>query len=161
METTIQKAKQGVSRYLEIKGYEILEDGWCHGKDSVDFIATDEDDALVFIDCEVNANASEGIPEEAPDRKAFERIAAAYLAESDMNSVEVRYDIVGEGVIDEGYDGEIVVKLYNLGRHPKLFQQGDKIIQLLVMPVLYPAFVQADDISGGERGSGGFGSTGR
>lgn len=101
METTVQKAKQGVSRYLEIKGYEILEDGWCHGKDSVDFIATDEDDALVFIGCEVNANAGEGIPEEAPDRKAFERIAAAYLAESDMSSVEVRYDIVGVLVIGE------------------------------------------------------------
>ena len=101
MEATIQKAKQGVRRYLEIKGYEVLEDGWYHGKDSVDFIATDEDGALVFIDCEVNANAGEGIPEEAPDRKAFERIAAAYLAESDLSSIEVRYDIVGVLVISE------------------------------------------------------------
>lgn len=99
MEATIQKAKQGVRRYLEIKGYEVLEDGWRHGKDSVDFIATDEDGALVFIDCEVNANASEGIPEEAPDRKAFERIAAPYLAEADLISAEVRYNIVGALII--------------------------------------------------------------
>lgn len=76
MEATIQKAKQGVRHYLELKGYEILEEGWCHGKDSMDFIAEDGDGALAFIDCEVNSNAGEGIPERAPDRKAFERIAA-------------------------------------------------------------------------------------
>lgn len=101
MEATIQRAKQGVRRYLELKGYEILEDGWCHGRDSVDFIATDEDGALVFIDCEVSENVGEGIPEEAPDRKAFERIAAAFLAESDLSSVEVRYDVVGILIIGE------------------------------------------------------------
>lgn len=101
MEAMIQRAKQDVRRYLEIRGYEILEDGWCHGKGSVDFIATDEDGALVFIDCEVNANAGEGIPEEKPDRKAFERIAAAYLAESDQSCIEVRYDIVGVLIIGE------------------------------------------------------------
>lgn len=101
MEATIQRAKQGVRRYLELKGYEILEDGWCHGRDSVDFIATDEDDALVFIDCEVSENAGEGIPEEAPDRKAFERIAAAYLVEADLSNTEVRYDIVGVLILGE------------------------------------------------------------
>lgn len=101
MEATIQRAKQGVRRYLELKGYEILEDGWCHGRDSVDFIATDEEDALVFIDCEVSENAGEGIPEEAPDRKAFERIAAAYLAEADLSNTEVRYDIVGVLILGE------------------------------------------------------------
>lgn len=101
MEATIQRAKQGVRRYLELKGYEILEDGWCHGRDSVDFIATDEDDALVFIDCEVSENAGEGIPEEAPDCKAFERIAAAYLAEADLSNTEVRYDIVGVLILGE------------------------------------------------------------
>lgn len=99
MEATIQRAKQGVRRYLELKGYEILEDGRCHGKDSVDFIATDEDDAPVFIDCGVGENTGEGIPEETPDRKAFERIAAAYLAEADLISAEVRYNIVGALII--------------------------------------------------------------
>lgn len=41
MEATIQKAKQNVRRYLELKGYEILKDVWCHDGDSVDFIATE------------------------------------------------------------------------------------------------------------------------
>lgn len=101
MEATIQRAKQGIKRYLELRGYKILEDGWCHGKDSVDFIATDEEDALVFIDCQINADDGGGIPEEAPDCKAFERIAAAYLAESELSCIEVRYDVVAMLVIGD------------------------------------------------------------
>lgn len=71
------------------------------------------------------------------------------------------HDIVGEGVIDEGFSNEIVVKLYNLGDLPHQFERGDKIIQLVVMPVMYPAIEQVEKIEGGERGSNGYGSTGR
>ena len=77
------------------------------------------------------------------------------------SGLNVRHDIVGEGVIDEGYDGEVVVKLYNLGHTPYHFKAGDEVIQLLVVPVKYCDFEQVDDIDGGERGSGGFGSTGK
>lgn len=77
------------------------------------------------------------------------------------SGLNVNHDIVGEGVIDEGYSGEIVVKLYNLGHAPHSFRAGDKIIQLLIVPVLYCDFAQADEILQGERGDGGFGSTGR
>ena len=69
--------------------------------------------------------------------------------------------ILTTGVEDEGYTGEIVVRLTNHGRYPHSFRAGDKIAQLIVLPVLYPHFVQADSISGGERGPSGFGSTGR
>ncbi len=69
--------------------------------------------------------------------------------------------IMTTGVVDEGYAGEIVVRLTNLGRYPHAFKRGDKIAQLLVMPVLYPGFAQVDAISGGERGDSGFGSSGR
>ena len=101
METTYQKATQGVRRYLELRGYEILEDGWCHGKDSIDFIARDENDDLVFIKCTIHGNEGEGIPEEKPDRKAFERIAAAYLTESDCDNSTVRFDLVSLLVIGD------------------------------------------------------------
>lgn len=77
------------------------------------------------------------------------------------SGLNVNHDVIGEGVIDQGYDGEIVVKLYNLGHKPHCFQAGDKIIQLLVVPVLYCRFEQVSEIDGGERGSEGFGSTGR
>ena len=77
------------------------------------------------------------------------------------SGLNVKCNIVGEGVIDEGYDGEIVVKLYNLGHTPHVFHRKDKLIQLLIVPVLYCGFEQVDAIDGGERGASGFGSTGR
>ena len=77
------------------------------------------------------------------------------------SGLNVKHNVIGEGVIDQGYDGEIVVKLYNLGNTPHAFKAGDKIIQLLIVPVVYCGFEQVDEIESGERGSGGFGSTGR
>lgn len=77
------------------------------------------------------------------------------------SGLNIFHDIVGEGVIDEGFTNEIVVKLYNLGNNPYEFARGDKIIQLVVMPVIYPDIVQVYEISGGERGDAGYGSTGR
>ena len=69
--------------------------------------------------------------------------------------------IVSEGVIDEGYTGTILVKLYNHGTEAKQFTRGDKITQLVVLPVLYVKVEQADALDGGDRGDNGFGSTGR
>ena len=69
--------------------------------------------------------------------------------------------IVSDGVIDEGYTGTILVKLYNHGTEAKQFSRGDKITQLVVLPVLYVKVEQAEEIQGGDRGDGGFGSTGR
>ena len=77
------------------------------------------------------------------------------------SGLNIFHDVVGEGVIDEGFDGEVVVKLYNLGDEPYQFERGDKIIQLVVLQVHYPEIVQVDEISGGERGDAGYGSTGR
>lgn len=72
----------------------------------------------------------------------------------------INHDIVSTGLIDEGFTGEIVVKLTNLGDHAYHFDAGDKVSQLVVMPVLYPSFMQVSEISGGERGDAGYGSTG-
>jgi dUTP pyrophosphatase len=76
------------------------------------------------------------------------------------SGLNVRYGIISEGVIDEGYTGEIIVKLYNLSDQDHLFQRGDKITQLVIMPVTYPTFAQASEIEGGDRGEAGIGSTG-
>ena len=76
------------------------------------------------------------------------------------SGLNVNNDITAEGVIDEGYDGEIVVKMYNHGDMVKRFKAGDKITQILIMPVRYPLYVHVTEIKGGERGSDGFGSTG-
>ena len=77
------------------------------------------------------------------------------------SGLNVKHGIVSEGVIDEGYTGTILVKLYNHGPRAVQFRRGDKITQLVVLPVLYPRVEQTEDIKGGDRGDGGFGSTGR
>lgn len=66
-----------------------------------------------------------------------------------------------EGVVDAGYTGSIRVKLYNSRSTPYTVHEGDRIAQILIMPVLTPELVQVDKIAGGDRGSRGFGSSGK
>lgn len=77
------------------------------------------------------------------------------------SGLNIKYGIVSEGVIDEGFSGEIMVKLYNLSDQDHRFERGDKITQLVVMPVHYVTYELVDEIQGGARGSAGYGSTGR
>ncbi len=77
------------------------------------------------------------------------------------SGLNIKHSILSEGVIDEGFSGEIVVKLYNLGDFAYRFERGDKITQLVVMPVHYVTYEHAVEISGGMRGDAGYGSTGR
>lgn len=77
------------------------------------------------------------------------------------SGLNIKHGIVSEGVIDEGYSGEIVVKLYNLGDFAYRFERGDKITQLAILPVIYADYEQVDEIQGGARGRNGHGSTGR
>ena len=65
------------------------------------------------------------------------------------------------GVIDEGYTGEIMVTLRNFGRTGYTVKRGDKIAQLLIIPCLTPELEIVDELEETERGTGGFGSTGR
>ena len=89
-----EKAMRGIERFLERRGMEILETGWAHGNDKIDFIAKDEDD-LAFISCTIRTNEGNGLGAEALDRKMFERIAAAYLAEHlDFPEGAIRHDAV-------------------------------------------------------------------
>ena len=67
----------------------------------------------------------------------------------------------GVGVIDSDYRGEIGVGLVNLGREPYTVQPGDRIAQLMVVPVVQPTVTVAEDLDETDRGAGGFGSTGR
>ena len=67
----------------------------------------------------------------------------------------------GIGVIDSDYRGPIRVGLYNLRAAPYTVQPGDRIAQLLVVPVARPEIELTDALPETERGAGGFGSTGR
>jgi dUTP pyrophosphatase len=77
------------------------------------------------------------------------------------SGLNVKHGITSSGVIDEGYTGSIVVKLYNNSDKNVVLTAGSKITQLLILPVFYHGFEQVDMIGGGERGDSGFGSTGR
>jgi dUTP pyrophosphatase len=79
------------------------------------------------------------------------------------SGLNVAHDIVCcGGTIDEGYAGEILVKLYNLGDTPYDVFRGDKICQLIVQPCLYEDVEVVEDINmNTPRGTNGFGSTGR
>lgn len=65
------------------------------------------------------------------------------------------------GVIDSDYRGEIRVGLCNLGQEPYTIQPGERIAQLVITPVLMPPVEEADELDNTERGTGGFGSTGK
>lgn len=65
------------------------------------------------------------------------------------------------GVIDSDYRGEIRVGLCNLGQEPYTVQPGERIAQLVISPVLLPPVEEANELDSTERGTGGFGSTGK
>ena len=67
----------------------------------------------------------------------------------------------GVGVIDSDYRGEIGVGLVNLGDEPYTIQPGDRIAQLMVVPVVQPTITVVDELDETDRGAGGFGSPGR
>lgn len=67
----------------------------------------------------------------------------------------------GVGVIDSDYRGEIAVGLVNLSGEDYTVQPGDRIAQLMVVPVVQPTVTLADELDETDRGSGGLGSTGR
>lgn len=65
------------------------------------------------------------------------------------------------GVIDSDYRGELTVGLVNHGDVPYTIQPGDRIAQLMVLPILRPTLTVVEELDETERGAGGFGSTGR
>ena len=77
------------------------------------------------------------------------------------SGLNVKHGIQSEGVIDVGYTGSIRVKLYNHSGNGYLVHKGDKISQLVIMPILTPDLELVDELDKTERGTGGFGSTGR
>lgn len=69
-------------------------------------------------------------------------------------------DITTRGTIDCGYSGTIGVRIFNHGKYPITFERGRKITQLVVTPCIMDKVEIVDEITAGERGENGFGSTG-
>lgn len=77
------------------------------------------------------------------------------------SGLNIKHNLTSEGVVDAGYTGTIFVKLYNHCSAAYIVQKGDKISQLVIVPVLTPALEVVDELEETERGTNGFGSTGR
>lgn len=77
------------------------------------------------------------------------------------SGLNVKYNITSDGVIDEGYTGSIVVKLYNHGESPVFIERGQKISQLVIQPYIAPELEVVDELEETDRGNNGFGSSGK
>lgn len=65
------------------------------------------------------------------------------------------------GVVDADYRGEYTVALLNHSAEPRTVEPGQRIAQLVIIPVIAADFVEASELSDTARGAGGFGSTGK
>lgn len=73
----------------------------------------------------------------------------------------VNHGITSTGLVDEGYNGEVVVKLFNHSDNDVYIPYGAKISQMVIVPVMYePIEVVREINQNTERGNNGFGSTG-
>ena len=89
-------------------------------------------------------------------------IPAGYVGMIKSKSgLNVKHGITSEGVIDSGYTGSIVVKLYNHGKAAVHIEKGQKISQLVLLPIITPELELVDSLEETDRGNGGFGSTGK
>lgn len=71
------------------------------------------------------------------------------------------FGVFTDGVVDQGFGGSIGVVLFNHSKGIRRFETGDKIAQIVFTKIGIPEFVQVEKIASGDRGSAGFGSTGR
>ena len=65
------------------------------------------------------------------------------------------------GVVDSDYRGEFMIALHNHSDVPQTVLPGERIAQMVITPVLTAEFLQVEELEETQRGSGGFGSTGR
>lgn len=109
----------------------------------------------VKLDPGSRATVPTGIAVAIPDGHAGLVIPRSGLAVRHGISV-----VNGPGLIDSGYRGEIHVVLVNLGDEPFHAERGDRIAQLLVVPVAALEYTVVDELPESARGTDGFGSSG-
>ena len=86
-----------------------------------------------------------------------------YIFPRSSNSKTDLYLTNHVGVIDSGYRGEIMFKFRPIPSliNAKIYQVGDRVGQLIIMPIPTITFFEVQELSNSERGEGGFGSTGK
>lgn len=93
-----RKGEQAAVRYLERRGYEILEQNWTCAAGEADIIALSEEGTLVFVEVKTRTSCELGFPEDKVDaekRHRYERIAAYYLSTREFDDMMLRFDVIG------------------------------------------------------------------
>ena len=85
---------------------------------------------------------------------------AAIYARSGIDAKEGLRPANCTGVCDSDYRGNYIVALHNDSEKTRTVEPGERIAQMVVIPYLSVSFEEVDELSGTERGAGGFGSTG-
>lgn len=72
-----------------------------------------------------------------------------------------KHNITTAGTVDSGYTGAVNVRLVNFGNEVHCFKAGDKIAQMVIVPCVTPELREVQELAGTERGTNGFGSSGK
>lgn len=107
----------------------------------------------VIISAKESATFDTGVHMQIP-----EGFVGFLKSKSELN---VKHGITSEGVIDSGYTGSIVVKLYNHSGKDYKVEIGDKISQIVLLPIVMTDLELVKNFENSERGNNGFGSSGR
>lgn len=117
--------------------------------------------ACIDTPLELAPGAAELIPTGLSLHLADPTRAAMILPRSGLGH---RHGIVlgnGVGLIDSDYQGQLYVSCWNRGHRPFIIEVGERIAQLVIVPVVQAAFELVEDFEETARGAGGFGSSGR
>lgn len=77
------------------------------------------------------------------------------------SGLNIKWGLTSDGIIDFNYSGSIKVKLYNHSRCRYVVRPGDKISQLIIVPIIIPELERVKELEVKGRGNNGFGSSGR
>ena len=114
-------------------------------------------DAPVEIEPHKCVGIPSGIAISLPDKNC----AAFVFARSGLARKHGIAPVNAVGVIDSDYRGEIVVALFNHSSEERTVEDGQRVAQLVITPYVTADFILSDELGNTERGSGGFGSTGK
>lgn len=120
-------------------------------------------DLYACVEEPINLNAGEsvlvptGIAIELPSSE----MAAFIFARSGLATKNGISLSNGVGVVDSDYRGEICVGLRNFGTKSYTIEKNERIAQMVIMPVVSAIFFECEVLNETDRGSGGFGSTGK
>ena len=94
---------------------------------------------------------------------SFEIPYGYFMSLLGRSGMAFNYEIISPtGTIDSDYRGEVKVKLFNLDHYNELHVKlGDRIAQAVILPVPEVEFIETEELTDTDRGSGGFGHTGR